>query len=436
MAPPRGLEAIAPQSVSAFAADTAAQQPQPLLPDVNDLPGVAPIVAATLRSDPGIPGAASRVRERISGVAERQSGYLPQVSAGLVSDLSGDDSASPELQLTGTQMVYDFGRTGRSVSRQVLLAQNTHLDFLESVDDALIAVMLLVADHESQTRQLALGRDRVARMISLRQLVADRSREGAETSGSLFDAERRVQTAETLLLRAELALASAQREIILATGTGLPADGPALPLTRLSCGAVPLEPDLTIAVKSALADLAVADIDVSDAATARLPTLELQASTGRDLSDLSEGSDIDFGLRLNTALYQGGATRSRNAAALANAAAAEASLAAARQQVLRAAAGVQDAIAAQRVLMRAINVQIDTLDQTRDLYLQQFTELGTKTIDDVLTVEEEYHQALLERETTRAEIIREEINCLMAEGRVRQFLGIADATAFGLALRQ
>lgn len=69
------------------------------------------------------------------------------------------------------------------------------------------------------------------------------------------------------------------------------------------------------------------------------------------------------------------------------------------------------------------------------MYLEQFLELGTKTIDDVLTLEEEYHQTLLDLEMIRAEITSEQIGCLADEGRVRAFLGIEDTVAYGLALR-
>ncbi|MFN3663738.1 TolC family protein [Yoonia sp.] len=431
MTPPPELGEIAPQAGPAFSDQTSVTAA-----DVTRAAGVAPLVVATLQNQAGISAAASRVRARMSGVAEQQAGYLPQVSAGLVSDLSGNDSASPQLQLTGSQMVYDFGRTGRNVSRQVLLAQKAHLDFLETVDDELANVMLLVADYESQTRQLALGRDRLARMVTLRRLVQDRIREGAATDGSLLDADRRVQTAETLLLRTELALASARREISLETGMTVRDGGSGIALGRMDCGTTPLDPDRVVAVQGAHLDMALADLDLSNAATERLPTVALEASTARDLSDLSQGSDVNFGLRVNTRLFQGGATQSRTEAARNNATAVTANLTGARQRAQRSHAAALDAIASQRVLTQAIGAQIDMLDRTRALYLRQFVELGTKSIDDVMTVEEEYHQTRLDLETSRVEVVKEQVNCLAAEGRLRHFLGIEDATAFGLALRQ
>ena len=117
-------------------------------------------------------------------------------------------------------------------------------------------------------------------------------------------------------------------------------------------------------------------------------------------------------------------------------AAAQATLNAEREDVQRNHAEVIDTIATQKIIVQALKEQSDLLDQTRTIYLQQFIELGTKTIDDILDVEEDYHQNLLDIEITQLELAVEQINCLASQGLSRRFLGVEDKLLHGLILHQ
>ena len=430
--PPQGLGVISPD----LAQQAAATDPATGAVDVATAAGMAPIVVATLRSQSAISGAADRVKSRLATVAEQQAQFLPQISAGVVSNLSSGGGSSPQLGVTATQMLYDFGRTGRGVSRQVLLAQRAHLDFLDVVDENLSEMLRLLANYNSQSRQLDLGRDRLARMSELMGLVENRSLAGATTDNSMIEAQRRVQTAETLLIRAELALASSRREIESESGMTVGAAGPGVSLNGFSCGAAPLQPDLVTAVKIASVDLAVATLDVQTVQGDRLPTLSLEAAYNQDVSGQSPPGAAEVNLQVNMPVFRGGAARSRSDSAVRNSAAAKAALDSARQEAGRAYEHALDTVQSGQVLAKAIGAEVELLDRTRELYLQQFLELGTKTIDDVLDAEEEYHQTLLDLEVSRLDMAVGQIDCLVAEGRLRQVLGIETALLHGLALHQ
>ncbi|WP_274353693.1 TolC family protein [Roseinatronobacter alkalisoli] len=398
--------------------------------------GVPLIVVSALRSQPRVTRAAERVRQEFANVEEKQSLYFPQVSASVVSELAGNGGASPQLRFTGSQLLYDFGRTERGVARQVLLAQKAHLDFLTSVDDSLTDIFRLLAEYESQRLQLALGRDRLARMIELRNHVESRIQEGVTTSGSLIEAQRRVQTAETIVLRAELAIASKRREIEAEAGTAIGSAISDINMSRLNCGPAPLELNTVINVKKAQIDAAVAQLDAQNAQSARMPSLSVEASSSHEFSNLPKAADTRLALRVDTSMLSGGANRARRDATSRNAAAAEAALTGERQRAQRSVEGLQDTASSQRVLAEALKAQSAMLDDTRALYLQQFLELDTKSIDDVLSVEEEYHQTLLDTELARLDIRMSAINCMSVRGQLRRFVGIEDKLLFGLALRQ
>lgn len=402
--------------------------------DVSQAGSIAPVITATLRHQSAIASAAERVKSRFANVSEEQSGYYPQLSAGLVSDVSGGD-ATPQLRVTGTQMLYDFGRTGRGVSRQVMMARKAHLDFLGTVDEEVAVVLRLLAQQASQSRQRGLIRDRLSRMVALRSQVESRNLEGVTTASGLIEAQRRVQTAETLLARIELELASTARDIAAQTGQASAPPVPSL-LQGLRCGVAAVDVDATLPVRKAQVDVAIAELDATSAGSARLPTLLIEAVSNHDISDLTDRADVGVNLRVNTDIFRGGALRSRQQAAARGAAAAEAAVAAARQSIQRDISHAQDTIAAQRVLSSSLRAQSALLDQTRDLYFQQFVELGTMTLDDVLTAEEEYHQTLLDLELADQDMTLAQIDCLLAEGNLRRFIGVEDTLLHGLALRQ
>ncbi|MEM5500453.1 TolC family protein [Ahrensia kielensis] len=403
--------------------------------DVAKEPNLTPIVVSTLNSQAAIVEAAEQVRVRFANVEEAKAQYFPQVSVGVASNLIGSGSASPQLTLKGSQMLYDFGRTDRGVSRDVHQAQLAHLSFLDAVDSDLTEMLRLLAEFESQSKQLKLGNDRLARMVELGNLVKRRSAEGVMDGNDLIEAKRRVQTAETLLIRAKLALSSSSRDIESETGVDIGSSESGLDIASLTCGEDPIKFDTLTSVQRAAMELRVAKLDAKNAETERMPTLSLEASTSYDLSNASNNNS-GMTLRLEGALFRGGAVKSRIKAASRSVSAAEASLRGARSEAQRDQARALDAVKTQKVITKALLSQSALLDETRKLYLNQFLELGTKTIDDVLDAEEEYHQNLLDIELTRKELAIEKINCLAAEGRTRRFLGVENSFLHGLALKQ
>ena len=397
---------------------------------------VAPIVQSTLDSQQKISTAAEHVMTQFANVDAEQASYFPQISVGIATDFIGSGAGNPQLLLNGSQMIYDFGRTGRDVTRQILLAQKTHLDFLDAVDKSLTEMLRLLVKFDSERRQLALGRDRLDRMTELRSLVESRSAEGVTVGNSLIEAERRVQTAKTLLLRSDLTFAGINRALEAETGMAVSAIGAGVDTSGLNCGSIPLDESMVTTVKKGQVDIAIAQLNLENTQTQKLPKLSLEVSAGGDLPTLSDSSDVGIRLNVDTALFSGGAFGARITAAERRLAAAQATLNAEREDVQRDHAEVIDTIATQKIIVQALKEQSDLLDQTRTIYLQQFIELGTKTIDDILDVEEDYHQTLLDIEITQLELAVEQINCLASQGLSRRFLGVEDKLLHGLILHQ
>src|SRR5690625_6430528 len=56
--------------------------------------------------------------------------------------------------------------------------------------------------------------------------------------------------------------------------------------------------------------------------------------------------------------------------------------------------------------------RINSIQMTRDLYQEQYLELGTRSLLDLLNAEQEYHQANLEKTNNEHDMRRMQIDCL------------------------
>lgn len=402
--------------------------------DLSGAADVAPIVIASLQNQSTILGAAERVRSQFAKIEEERSGFYPQISAGIGSSLVGNDDAAPQLRLTGSQLLYDFGRTGRRVSREVLLAQKAHLEFLDVVDGDLSDLLRLLVKYDSQSEQIDLARTRLVRMEELAALVEKRTVEGAGTVDGPLEAERRVQTAKTVLLRTELELAGSRRAITDETGVAIDENSLDLNLDRLDCSAASFDAGQISGIRMAQIDMALAQLDLQTAESARRPTFAVEAATSHGFSDLWNTDGVGVNLRVDTTVFKGGAVRSQKAAAARNEAAALAAFEGERQEARRRFREARDSVVSKEVMADALRDQSDLTDKTRVLYRQQFVELGTRTLDDVFDAEEEYHQNLLDVQLALQDAALEQVSCLAAQGLLRRFVGIENTLLHGLAL--
>jgi outer membrane protein, adhesin transport system len=76
-----------------------------------------------------------------------------------------------------------------------------------------------------------------------------------------------------------------------------------------------------------------------------------------------------------------------------------------------------------------------SISETRDLYRQQYLELGTRPLLDLLNAEQEIHQARMDRENTAADLRRLKIDCLYNTGGLRAAFHLDNSTLQGVEIR-
>jgi adhesin transport system outer membrane protein len=174
-------------------------------------------------------------------------------------------------------------------------------------------------------------------------------------------------------------------------------------------------------------DEARADLDIARAE--RLPTVTLDGSLGQALTDGSRlygeyRTTGQVGLNLTMPLYQGGATAARARGAVHQLRAYEDAVAQARLEALQ---GFADAKAqadgwAQRAPV--LQTRVASIDETRALYRQQYLQLGTRSLIDLLNSEQEYHGARVDQAQGAHAQYRLAVQCLYYSDGLRDAFGL------------
>lgn len=396
-------------------------------------------VRAAARWHPGVRNAAQQLLQANEGIAVARSGYLPQVRAGIGAQFGNNNISSYDSRRVQTgslgvsQMLYDFGKVASLVDEAEAATRATRAQVQQSIDDvARDTAQAWVEVH----RQQALGqvaREQLDGVQALADLVIERERKGAGTRSDVAQAQARVEAARVQVLGAD-ALASRARLNLMNLVGGRSADGiagePPAWLAQ-ACGADAAEP-ATPAVRLANARREEADAQVRGARARRLPTLSLDGTINRALSGQSQiagGSSTNTVVALNFSvpLYEGGGGDARERAAGHALGAADAALEQARQAARQ---NLDDARSLAQSYVRrdpALAARVESIRTTRDLYRQQYLQLGTRSLLDLLNSEQEYHAARFEQVESRHEQYRLGTLCLYNTDRLRSAFGLEEA---------
>lgn len=380
-------------------------------------------------------------RERVA-----KSGYLPQVSGGLKSGYEGrgsDQESSQILTLSVSQMLYDFGEVRHGVRAERALVLKQQAELFMAVEDTLnnTATAVLESWRYQELEAMALAQHRALQKLT--DLVAERHRKGAASRSDLAQSKTRVESAYTQVLQHQNQKRMWQNRLASLLGKQQPhaiSSQPA-PLSAESCVFTHESVEEAPSLRAAFALRDSADAVAKKATARTLPTLSLDPSVTHYLKDpqwaeQGEPDKTQYGvyLNMNMPLYQGGALSAERKLAQATKMAAEADILAERQQILEA---LFTSSAQREVLTHHLNVlsQREALSQeTRRLYQQQYMELGTRPLIDLLNAEQEIFQTRFERINVQHEMQLTSLTCAHALGQLRPLFALENAVIQGVNL--
>lgn len=439
---PRNTEA-AEQRTSATAVHTTPARPLPL-PATGSRITLENAVHVALNWHPSIDEAVAKIGEADAEIEVARAGYFPKVQGGVNGNYQSSDGGEwrPKLNVSASQMIYDFGKVSSSVDARTAGANVSRAQLLLGVDILVRDTANAVIEVQRYRALLVVARNQLSGVQSIAHLVTQRSDKGASTRSDEIQGAARVQAAQSTVLeitgqlqRWESTLAN-----LLGRSGSITVDTNVPQWLSSACNAS--EPDWSQAPGLLQAEAkkaeALAQLNLSRARV--MPTLALEAGSGYGFNQSSNRTDdrdqpeFTVGLNLTGDLYDGGAKAAAQNAATHALSASEAAIRNSRFDINNSLTQARSQTSSLQQLLASLSTRDGMMRQTRDLYRQQYIELGTRTLLDLLNAEQELHQAGFETANTVHDLRKLGVECMFSSGRSRQFFSLQGMTIKGITL--
>ena len=404
-----------------------AQASQPKVLSLNEA------VKAANDWHPALRNASGQLLQTSEGISAAKASYYPQVNAGISSESTSQRSTTTgsyrtnQGKVTVTQMLYDFGKVSNSVAQAEASAEVARFQLLLTQDAVARETALVWVELSRQQAMSQIATSQVEGVKALANLAMEREKKGASTRSDSLQAQARVESAAAQAVNIAAQVQRNRISLMQLTGSKalLASDSVAPQFLAQACNAaVPTLPSTSVLRAQALREEAKASVSVAD--SARMPTLSLNGSVQRGLDSQSrsnsQNSGLDAAITVNftAPLYEGGGNQARLRAALHALDAAEAAI---EQAQLQTQQGLQDAQAqfqGQRSREPLLAQRIESIKSTKILYGEQYLQLGTRSLLELLNAEQEYHSARFDQLESQYEQLRLGVECLYQNGHLRE----------------
>lgn len=365
-----------------------------------------------------------------------EAGYYPQINGGLRGGYEGsgnEGGVSQSLLLSASQMLYDFGKVSSAVEAEQAILSQQQAELLLTIDEIAQKTASAVIEVWRFQELENKAQEQVISLEEVMNLVEERHKKGASTKSDWVQSQTRVQSAKALMLQY-----TTQKQIWQSRLASLLGERQGIPVSRepdifksVTCEFSQESLSVVPILASALARKKQA-VAISKQSDARLkPTLTLDPTVTHYIQrpkwqTTTDSEDTEYGiyLNLNMSLYQGGALQAQKRAAAAAQISADAAVDSARLSILE----VLLESSAQRETLRfhrqALKDREEYSRQTRDLYQQQYLELGSRPLLDLLNAEQDIYQAQLDQVNIESDMNSLGLSCANAKGELRQLFNL------------
>lgn len=380
---------------------------------------------------PSVAEAASRMRQQDEQIKVARAGYLPQISAGFGTGYDTtfvDNQQDPALNVSASQVLYDFGKVSSSVDAATAGAHRDRARVLMAVDLVARDTAHAAIEVQRHLDLLEAAREQITGVTAIAALARVRSDKGASSRSDVLQAQSRIEAAratEQQILAQYSRWQSVLRNLLGSrVGVDLSREFP----PELSNACQGLEPDFALVPEMVMAEATRAEAlaHIERARANGLPTLSLDGNLNRYREERAVRANVvddqDYSVALNFSmpLYRGGATTAHKQAAAYALQAADAARDTARLQVTQGLLEAQEQTGSLSQRLGILSLRERSIAETRDLYRQQYLSLGTRSLLDLLNAEQELHQARFDYSNTRHDLHRLQISCLYSAGGLRR----------------
>lgn len=375
---------------------------------------------------PTVREAASRIAASADEVRVQRAVLFPSLGLSIGGGVGTDEFDDTNIDLNGSQLILDFGKTKRAVTAADLDLQIDYVTFQQSVDTALFDVLEAYDAVLRYVNLLEVRRTQLSAMRELQRLVADRNRIGAAPLSDVLETRKRLLAAEFLVHDNELLLAEARDRLTRLSGQARGGQVPALKVGTCSSAENPDE------LRKARLELAKAQLNLESAEKARLPRAYLEPRARHTVG--TGGVSLGVNVGVDSDLLQGGALTARANAARNNQVGAEAAVIAAQRDIALDAGQLKREITAAGQRRSMLNRQISLLVETRSVYRSQYFDLGTREVSELLDNEEEFYNRKAELAELASELNNNRVECAIRQQTLRGPVGVSKSSIYGYPL--
>lgn len=354
--------------------------------------------------------------------------YYPQLSGGIsTGSLGTSQSGLQLLELSLTQMVYDFGKVKSSVDIQKAKLMVDQAEVLVSIDDIAQQVGSDVVNIERYKRLIQIERQQIDGIQKILDIANLRAKAGISSQADPIQALSYLQSAQSSLVAQQSLLNQYQEHLRTLIGVNVANKDWIIPDDLVKASDLYHDPEFNTIPKmiSALASVEVAKFQKKQTDLSRYPTLSLKGSVSQAINGTNPNNYKDNGLYSSIMLeassnfYQGGAIAAQSKAASYAEQAARSNVNAVYLDVLSTLRTTRESIENKQKQIQILSQRRAVTVKTRELYQDQYT-LGTRSLLDLLNAEMAIHSADSELENARFDIYNSLVQYIQASGRSRQ----------------
>ena len=437
---------LSPQRLHQAPASRAAAPPSVPTGAVGPRLSLDQAIGQAIAWHPDIAQAVADLYQQGEGINVAEAGYYPQISGGIRTGMDtgyGGDRNTQALNISLKQMLYDFGKVDNTVESAKARAARAQAQILLAIDQTGRQTAYAWIEVQRYAQLIEIARQQIDGVGSIVELARQRSELGASARSDFIQAQSRADGAVAMLqdYKAQYARWQAALGALIGRTTAVEVtdDFPSGPTA--ACERPPSDTNLLPAVLVAQAQRSEAQADLARARAEAYPTLSLEPSVNHyldssynDNNPAVDRTQAGIYLSLEVPIYQGGAISARSRAAGHALTAADA---AQDTAVLQASQGLAEARVQTSSLayrQAALRQRQEGIRQARVLYGQQYLDLGTRPLLDLLNAEQEIHQSRFELAGTQADLRRLQIDCLYNSGGFRRAFGLEDRLVQGVRI--
>lgn len=307
-------------------------------------------------------------------------------------------------------------------------AAEEQANVLLSIDSVAHETANAIVQVQAAQQMVEAAEEQLVALNGIGKLTRQRNDEGATSMSDVVQTDARIEAARSQLAQYQADLDSAKASLMSMLGwNSLNAISNDFP-HKLDGSCEQAKPDdrLVPAVLAARAQANVAQANLDYANAQMTPTISLEPSVQHYLNDKYPSHDVldktqyTAMVKVEMPIYQGGGLTARRNAASHAVESAQSAIQRTRLEVRRKLLDSRSQSMSLASALQILRRQQQLSERTRELYQQQYLDLGSRPLLDVLNAEQEVYQARFAELQIQSQLRQLQLNCLYNTGTLRQ----------------